>query len=62
MPETPKEIPIAACDAINMSLSKNAKGITVKFMINPLDVTDELTRLPIGEVIKIYITKVDMGA
>jgi len=57
-----EEMPIAACDAIKMSMKQTGKGHILTLSLNPDDVTDALNRVPIGEVIKIYITKPDLGA
>ena len=56
-----EEIPLAACDAIKMAMKQTGKGIILTLSLNPEDVTDALNRVPIGEVIKIYVTKPDIG-
>lgn len=55
------EEPICACEAIKMSLKQTGKGTILILSLNPDDVTDQLNRIPIGDVIQVYITKKDLG-
>lgn len=54
--------PLFAGDAIKASYRQTDKGISITFMINPEDVTKELALLGIGEVIRLFVTKPEMGA
>ena len=57
---------IAAAEAIFVTYSKKRqKGedkMLVSFLLNPLDVHDRLATLPLGEIVKLYITKPNIGA
>lgn len=55
------EEPIAACETIMVAYKKTAKGIAVTFLIQPLDAHEKLALLPLGEIVKIYITKPQIG-
>ena len=57
-----KEKAIAECEAIKMKMSQTGKGIILVLSLQPDDVTDELNRVPIGDVIKVYITQPNLGA
>lgn len=60
------EEPISACEAIFVAYSKKRqKGedkMLVSFLLNPVDVHDKLAMLPLGEIVKLYVTKPEIGA
>lgn len=54
--------PICACDAIKAIFKQDKKGIWITFILNPEDVSSALMETPIGEVVRLFVTKPDMGA
>lgn len=56
-----EEEAIVSCEAIKMKMAQTGKGIILTLSLSPDDVNETLNRIPIGEVIKIYITKPDVG-
>lgn len=54
--------PIFAGDAIKASYRQTDKGISITFLINPEDVSAELSLLALGEVIRLFVTRPEMGA
>lgn len=61
---TEGETPIAKCEVLKTEYSQKKGGTFVTFMIseNPDNVYDGLAMLALGDVVNLYITKVDMGA
>lgn len=57
----PEETPIANVEAQNHSYRKTKSGIVVSFLISPHDPHDELMKLDLGEVVKLYVTKPEVG-
>lgn len=58
----PNEMPIAAVDAQNHSYRKSKSGIVVSFLIHPNDPHEGITKLDLGEVVRLYVTKPNIGA
>ena len=54
--------PIFAGDVIKQSYRQTDKGISVTFLVNPEDMTEQLAMLGLGEVIRLFVTKPEMGA
>lgn len=53
--------PVCACEAIKVSYRQTSKGIFITFSVHPDDMIDELSRMPLGEVVKLYVTTRDIG-
>lgn len=58
------EKPIARCQAIKTRCWQDGKGQYISFLIKdnlpPEEFNEELLRLPVGEVINLYVTKEEL--
>lgn len=56
------EQPIAAIDAQKTAYKQTKAGISITFTIHPDDEHKKLMELPLGEVVRLYVTKPSIGA
>jgi len=56
------EKPIAVVDAVKISYAQKKDGMFITFSMNPTDPHRELAELPLGSIVRLYVTEPDMGA
>lgn len=54
--------PILAADATLAVLKKDKKGILLAFYVSSEDMTDEMLRADLGDVLRLFVTKPELGA
>lgn len=60
MSEEDEEV-IAKVDALKTSYRQSKSGIVVSFTIHPDDKHEELMKLDLGEAVRLYVTKPNIG-
>lgn len=56
------ETPIAVVDAQKTGYRQTKTGISVTFTIHPDDKHEELMKLSLGDIVRLYVTKPSIGA
>jgi hypothetical protein len=54
--------PILAADATFAVMKKDKHGIFLGFYVNAVDVTDEMLRADLGDVMRLWVTVPEVGA
>lgn len=57
----PNERPIASCEATKHSYRQTSRGVVISFLVHPDNVQQEFASMPLGDVVKLYVTKPDIG-
>jgi hypothetical protein len=58
----PNEKAIAVVDAQKHSYRQSKQGIVISFLLHPQDNLTELMKLELGDVVRLYVTKPEIGA
>ena len=55
------ETPVGTFEAQKHSYRQTSKGVVISFLVHPENVQSQFAAMPLGDVVKIYVTKQDIG-